>query len=111
MARALLGLSGVHSLVTVGLRGILPVQQHEIRPGHKLMTVREIKQSGVESVLSHLPADVPCYVSLDTDVLDPSIAPATNTPEPDGLSFQEVREILVTIGKHRQIIRGRRRGD
>jgi agmatinase len=51
-----------------------------------------------------VPADLPCYVSLDMDVVDPSIAPGTNSPEPDGLSFQEVREILVTAGKRRRII-------
>jgi len=37
------------------------------------------------------------YLSIDVDVLDPSEAPAVSTPEPDGLSFFEVKEIVRTI--------------
>jgi arginase family enzyme len=104
VARALLGLPGVESLVTIGLRGILPVRQVPIRPGHNVITVREMRELGAEAIVDLVPADLPCYVSLDMDVVDPSIAPGTNSPEPDGLSFQEVREILVTAGKRRRII-------
>lgn len=34
------------------------------------------------------------YVSLDVDVLDPAAMPATGTPEPGGLSFEEVCRLL-----------------
>ncbi len=37
------------------------------------------------------------YLSIDVDVLDPSEAPAVSTPEPDGLSFFEVKEIVRKI--------------
>ncbi|WP_119061664.1 agmatinase [Dichotomicrobium thermohalophilum] len=36
----------------------------------------------------------PLYVSLDIDVLDAGIMPATGTPEPGGLSFDEVCAVL-----------------
>jgi len=104
VATALLRLPGVASLVTVGLRGILPAHQDPLRSGHHLVSVKDLRQQGAEAIVDLLPADLPCYVSLDVDVLDPSIAPGTNSPEPDGLSFQEVREILVTAAKRRRII-------
>jgi len=37
------------------------------------------------------------YLSIDVDVVDPSEAPGVSTPEPDGLSFFEVKEIVKKI--------------
>ena len=103
VARALLALPGVSSLLTVGLRGILPAHQDSLRPGHRILTANQFEELGAEAVVDLLPADLPCYVSLDVDVLDPSLASGTNSPEPDGLSFRQVREILAAAGKHRRI--------
>lgn len=36
----------------------------------------------------------PIFVTIDIDVFDPSIAPATGMRVPDGLTFREVRETL-----------------
>lgn len=41
-----------------------------------------------EKVCEYLSGDV--YVTIDLDVLDPAVMPATGTPEPDGLSWREV---------------------
>lgn len=35
--------------------------------------------------------DKPVYFTVDLDVLDPSVFPGTGTPEPDGVSFEELR--------------------
>lgn len=34
------------------------------------------------------------YLSIDIDVVDPSEAPGVSTPEPDGLSFVEIKDIV-----------------
>ncbi len=39
------------------------------------------------------------YVSLDLDVLDPSLAPGVTTPEPGGLGFEEVARIVRAAGR------------
>lgn len=39
----------------------------------------------------------PLYLSLDIDVLDPSIAPGTGNPEPPGLSFSELLDFLSSL--------------
>ncbi|HLN47893.1 MAG TPA: agmatinase [Steroidobacteraceae bacterium] len=39
-------------------------------------------------------ADVPVYLSLDIDCLDPAYAPGTGTPEPGGLSTAQVMTLL-----------------
>lgn len=38
--------------------------------------------------------DKPVYVTVDMDVLDPSVFPGTGTPEPGGVSFNELLEAL-----------------
>ena len=39
----------------------------------------------------------PCYLTCDLDVLDPSVLPGTGTPEPGGMTFQELASTLVTL--------------
>ncbi|MCL2748126.1 MAG: agmatinase [Oscillospiraceae bacterium] len=39
----------------------------------------------------------PVYVSLDLDVLDPSVCPGTGTPEPGGVSFRDLQEALAAM--------------
>ena len=38
--------------------------------------------------------DSPVYVSLDIDVLDPSVAPGTGTPEPNGIGVSDLFDVL-----------------
>ena len=44
------------------------------------------------------------YISIDLDVFDPSIMPAVGTPEPDGMQWQEVLNLLKSVTIHRQVI-------
>lgn len=53
-------------------------------------------------VLSALPEEV--YVTIDLDALDPSIMPATGTPEPGGLDWYRTLAILRAVAAHRRII-------
>jgi agmatinase len=46
------------------------------------------------SVRSRLGAGTPVYLSLDIDCLDPAYAPGTGTPEPGGLSTNQVMTLL-----------------
>jgi agmatinase len=41
--------------------------------------------------------DYPLYISLDLDVLDPSIMSGTGTPEPGGVSFIELLQGLLQL--------------
>lgn len=41
----------------------------------------------------------PLYISLDLDVLDPSVLPGTGTPEPGGLTFAQLIQILSALRK------------
>jgi agmatinase len=41
-------------------------------------------------VLKELAKETPVYVTIDMDVLDPAVFPGTGTPEPGGLSFNDL---------------------
>jgi agmatinase len=56
--------------------------------------------SGVFQAMRERLGDGPVYVSVDIDVLDPSFAPATGSPEPGGIS---TRELLATLRELRQL--------
>jgi agmatinase len=47
--------------------------------------------------------DKPLYISLDLDVLDPSILPGTGNPEPGGVDFTEMIRFLQILAKARVI--------
>lgn len=44
------------------------------------------------------------YLTFDLDVLDPSILPATGTPEPGGLGWYEALHLLKTLAVSRRIV-------
>ncbi len=41
--------------------------------------------------------DKPVYFTLDLDVLDPSVFPGTGTPEPGGVSFEQLRQAATLV--------------
>jgi agmatinase len=54
------------------------------------------------SVLSELTDEV--FVTFDLDALDPSILPATGTPEPGGLDWYEAVDLLDAVAKRCRIV-------
>lgn len=44
------------------------------------------------------------YITFDLDALDPSILPATGTPEPGGLKWYETLEFLREVFKHKNVV-------
>lgn len=56
----------------------------------------------LERVLESLSDNV--YISFDVDACDPSWMPDTGTPEPGGLSFYQVRDILREVCERRRVV-------
>jgi len=57
--------------------------------------IGEDSETWREIIREHLTDDV--YVTVDLDVLDPSIMPATGTPEPGGLSWTDILHLIRTV--------------
>ena len=56
----------------------------------------------IERTLDPLPADV--YLSIDIDGLDPAFAPGTGTPEPGGLSYRQLLQLIRRLGLEHRIV-------
>ncbi|KAF2214991.1 hypothetical protein CERZMDRAFT_82869 [Cercospora zeae-maydis SCOH1-5] len=48
----------------------------------------------VEKILSVVGTEIPVYLSIDIDVIDPGLAPGTGTPEPGGWTTRELIRVL-----------------
>ena len=55
-----------------------------------------------EGIVSALSADV--YITIDLDVLDPSIMSAVGTPQPGGMSWHEILRVLRRVSEQRRIV-------
>jgi len=53
-----------------------------------------------------LPPDFPLdiYITIDVDVLDPGILPATGTPEPGGLGWYQMMQALAAVIRGRRVL-------
>ena len=65
-------------------------------------SVEEIKKSDELYLPQNFPKKI--YISFDLDGLDPSIMPATGTPVPGGLGFNESLELIQKLIKDREIV-------
>jgi agmatinase len=92
-------------IVQVGLRGYWPdttVFDWMSSVGIRWHLMDEIEERGIDAVVSEVIAeierrDVPVYLSVDVDVLDPAFAPGTGTPEPGGLTTRELLRAIRRI--------------
>ena len=59
-------------------------------------------QASLDEILPALSSEV--YITIDLDVLDPSIMSAVGTPEPGGMGWYEVLRILRHVAQKRRIV-------
>ena len=84
----------------IGIRGaISDAKNYDFAKsaGVRIVFVEEFEERGTKAVMEEACAivgDRPIYVSFDIDVLDPSIAPGTGTPEIGGLSSREAQKLI-----------------
>ena len=92
-------------LFQIGVRSMSfdeAIFRREHRIGH--LDAVDIAGSGIPS--SILPDDFPMniYISIDVDSLDPSLMPATGTPEPGGLTWFQMAGALEKIISRRNVV-------
>jgi agmatinase len=87
-----------YALFQIGVRSLSP-EEVDFRLQNKIghLDAAAIAANGLPGSL--LPPDFPkrIYISIDVDVLDPSIMPATGTPEPGGLTWYDLLGALEKI--------------
>lgn len=98
----------VAGIIQVGAHGVGSARIEELEAareyGAKLITARDFQQTGINTVLQHLPAGSRVFINLDYDVLDLSIMPAVGAPSPGGLHYSEVLQLFKTIIEQCEIV-------
>ncbi len=95
---------GVHS-VGVGLRSFSKPEAQRIRRDELLrFTARACHTlpDWIERSVDALHENV--YVTIDIDGFDPAAAPGTGTPEPGGLDWFQVTDLLAAVARQRRIV-------
>lgn len=100
-------ISEICPLVQVGTRSIAPEDIGYARQkGISIFYASEIAKSSdnswMEDAVSNLSDDV--YVTIDVDALDTSIMPSVGTPEPGGLQWYQLLELLKKIGENKNVL-------
>lgn len=94
------GLIDPKRMVQIGLRGAISDAGNfdfAKESGIRQIFIEEFMERGPKAVMEEARAIVgmtPTYVSFDIDVLDPSFAPGTGTPEIGGISTREAQQMV-----------------
>lgn len=78
--------------------GIRSGQKSEFEFAKKHTKLTKFTYDGLVEAVREI-GDKPVYITIDLDVLDPSIFPGTGTPEPGGITFNDMMNIISIIIK------------
>jgi agmatinase len=94
------------SLVSFGIRNISAEEVtflEENKGRVKIYYAQDKKKWNIEEIVSNF-KDKTVYLSFDVDAFDASLMPATGTPEPGGLFWDEVIDIISQVAKVSNIV-------
>ncbi len=83
--------------------GIRSGDRAEFAWGKDHVSTNQFNFEGLKSCVEALKGK-PVYLTVDLDVLDPSVFPGTGTPEPGGVSFDALREAVTLVCANANIV-------
>ena len=95
-------------IVQVGIRAIdaserAGLDEERVIWAHEIAAARARADTGwMDRAIDGLVDDV--YLTIDLDAFDPSVVPATGTPEPGGLEWYEVNELVRRLAARRRLV-------
>jgi agmatinase len=94
---------------TVAALGVRNVDREEVdglrELGGRWATSLDVIERGAEDVVREtVPEADALYASIDLDVLDASIAPGHSLPEPGGISYRQLRAVLIEVARRGRVI-------
>ncbi|MFG2960930.1 arginase family protein [Streptomyces sp. NPDC048291] len=93
----------VGQIVQVGMRGTGSARPEDVEAalaaGNTIVPASRVHSEGTGVVTEAMRSDLPWFVSLDVDGLDPAIAPGTSCPLPGGLDFREASALFTAVGR------------
>ncbi len=90
-----------HRVLLVGVRSLLDAEADRVAtdPGLRCYPDRRLQRGGLwPELLAELKAlEGPLWLSVDMDVFDPAAVPGVGTPQPGGLGWHEVMDVLEAV--------------
>lgn len=83
--------------------GIRSGDREEFYWAKEHVKMQKFSFDGLEETLEELKGK-PVYFTVDLDVMDPSVFPGTGTPEPGGVSFDELRKAATAVCEKANVI-------
>ncbi|RAP59459.1 arginase family protein [Oleiagrimonas sp. MCCC 1A03011] len=102
--RRIEALPGVKRVVQVGYRGITVGDERCLGPKATVFTTAQARCMPASELLQTMAEELPWYISVDVDVVDPFQAPGTSAPVPHGLDASVVRDFLSAIVRSRSVV-------
>jgi agmatinase len=98
----------VSGLTQLGIRNVSSTAREGYEDararGSTILSVRQARRLGTDAVLARIPAGARCYLTIDIDAFDPSIAPGTGTPSHGGFLYYEVMELLQGLARRNPVV-------
>jgi agmatinase len=97
----------IQRIVTVGVRGIKSTDREyreSLGHGNLIFPADRVHDAGIGTIVTEIGNLGNYYVSLDIDALDPSVAPGTESPEADGLTFRQAKQLLRGISSFGKLV-------
>lgn len=89
-------------VVQAGIRSISGEEYAWAKESGQLAKIHWGGKLDVGRIISQLKKQV--YITIDVDVFDPAVIPATGTPEPGGLFWPEILKILKAVCDQREVV-------
>ena len=98
----------VDHITSAGIRAARRKPYEEAKQdGTLIITTNRFRELGPKGVAELIPQGENLYITFDIDVMDPSQAPGTGTPETGGLFYHEARECLTALVTRSNLVKNR----
>ena len=89
-------------IVQVGIRSLSLEERQFLSQNQMQPFFAPLDQTSTQEILSSLSEEV--YITIDLDVLDPSIMSAVGTPQPGGMGWYETLSLLRQVAEQKNIV-------
>jgi agmatinase len=106
VSRRMLSLQRVEQILQIGIRSICTEEAEVIKNDPRVHTwfTEDVFEGDFEQQLRRKVRGKNLYLTVDVDGFDPSLIPATGTPEPDGLSFRQGERIFKILAEEANLV-------
>jgi agmatinase len=104
------GIVDARRYVQIGLRGYWPGEKElawQAEHGITSFFMHDVRDLGIREIVERtvsVVGDVPTFLTVDVDVLDPAFAPGTGTPEPGGMTSADLLWACRALGERLRLV-------